>query len=554
MTAEASCQANGTPVFDRLELWSSVTVKKTTAGRGSNGEMSPYGLQKLRELILELAVRGMLVPQHPNEEPVSDLLEKVDKEREELVQDGVFRKQTTLPNIERGEIPFDVPEGWRWVRIGRLGRIFNGNSISVRVKEEKYTNIEGGLPFIATKDIGYGWQVIAYENGISIPRDEPNFKVAHKGAVLICAEGGSAGKKCGITKQDICFGNKLFAVELLGNVVPNYLLVNFLSPMFFEQFTANMTGIIGGISLAKLKNLLIPLPPLAEQSRIVAKVDELMAFYEELEQQQTDSLQAHQTLVKTLLRTLVEAGEAESTQQAWNRISEHFDTLFTTEESIEQLKQTILQLAANGRLVPFGSTMRTVVVKDLLAFGPRNGFSPKEVAYETSVLVLKLGATSYGVLDLTESKYVDVDIPNDSHLWLSEGDILIQRGNSSCYVGSNVLIEEDCQGVIYPDLMMKVRADDSIEPKLLSLLLKAPSSREHMWGHMTGTSGTMPKISKKVVESVRLIFPAEKEIQRLLVAKIDELMVVCDLLKARIQDVESSRIHLADAVVEQAFA
>jgi type I restriction enzyme S subunit len=140
-----------------------------------------------------------------------------------------------------------------------------------------------------------------------------------------------------------------------------------------------------GRHYSRLLDNLFPLPPLDEQHRIVAKVDELMALCDQLEQRQTDSLQDHQILVETLLRTLVDdahdcmdaggrathgavaedaqvswearmpgatADSAESTQQAWNRIAEHFDTLFTTEESIDQLKQTILQLAVMGRLVP----------------------------------------------------------------------------------------------------------------------------------------------------------------------------------------------------------
>jgi len=96
----------------------------------------------------------------------------------------------------------------------------------------------------------------------------------------------------------------------------------------------------------------VPIPPLAEQNRIVARVDELMSLCDQLEQQTEDSIAAHQTLVETLLGTLTQSQNAEELAQNWNRISDHFDTLFTTEHSIDQLKQTILQLAVMGKLVP----------------------------------------------------------------------------------------------------------------------------------------------------------------------------------------------------------
>ena len=96
----------------------------------------------------------------------------------------------------------------------------------------------------------------------------------------------------------------------------------------------------------------ISIPPLSEQHRIVSKVDELMALCDQLEQQQTDHLAAHQILVQTLLSTLTQAADAAEFEQAWSRIADHFDTLFTTEASIDQLKKTLLQLAVMGKLVP----------------------------------------------------------------------------------------------------------------------------------------------------------------------------------------------------------
>lgn len=238
---------------------------------------APDGIPKFRELILKLAMQGKLVPQDPNDSPASELIRTVGAEKKRLVKERKIKVPKTLPEVTASDEPYSLPLGWQWIRLGAIGNIFNGNSINASEKEAKYTGIEG-LPYIATKDVGYGFDPLNYDNGICIPPDEEKFRIAHQGAVLICAEGGSAGKKCGLTDRDICFGNKLFANELYGHIPSRFILYVYLSPAFRASFAAAMTGIIGGVSIAKFVEIPIPLPPLEEQHRIVAKVDQLMAL------------------------------------------------------------------------------------------------------------------------------------------------------------------------------------------------------------------------------------------------------------------------------------
>jgi type I restriction enzyme S subunit len=233
-------------------------------------------------------------------------------------------------------------------------------------------------------------------------------------------------------------------------------------------------------------------------------------------------------------------------------MSAHFDTLFITQESIDQLKQAILYLAVNGALVKFPEDSKEITLKEILSFGPRNGFSPKESPNETEQKVLKLGATSYGYLDLSQTKFFEGEIPSGSHLWIKAGDILVQRGNSHNFVGSNVLIEEDVADVIYPDLMMKLRVNKGVMASYVSLWLSGSPARKHMWEAMTGTSGTMPKISKGVVESIPIVVPS-MDIQERVVANVKYLLTICDQLKARFDEAKTTQLHLADAIVEQAL-
>ncbi|HDS2971626.1 TPA: restriction endonuclease subunit S, partial [Morganella morganii subsp. morganii] len=115
-------------ITDHIDIWSSALQTRSAAGRGSNGKIDLYGIKKLRELILELAVRGKLVPQDPNDEPASELLKRIAAEKAELVKQGKIKKQKLLPEISEDEKPFELPAGWEWVRLGTIGEIVGGGT------------------------------------------------------------------------------------------------------------------------------------------------------------------------------------------------------------------------------------------------------------------------------------------------------------------------------------------------------------------------------------------------------------------------------------------
>lgn len=257
----------------------------------------------------------------------------------------------TLPEITASDEPYSLPHGWQWVRLGAIGNIFNGNSINASEKESKYAGVDG-LPYIATKDVGYGFQPLYYDNGICIPPDEEKFRVARQGAVLICAEGGSAGKKCGLTDRDICFGNKLFANELYGHIPSRFILYVYLSPAFRASFAAAMTGIIGGVSIAKFVEIPIPLPPLDEQHRIVAKIDQLMARCDTLETLRKERDEIRLAVHTATIQQLLTIADSEQHQRAQAFLAENFGELYTVKENVAELRKAILQLAVMGKLVP----------------------------------------------------------------------------------------------------------------------------------------------------------------------------------------------------------
>ena len=237
--------------------------------------------ERLKKSILQEAIEGRLVPQDPNDEPASVLLDKIRKEKARLVKEGKLKKKDLEETpISEDEIPFKIPESWEWHRIGFLASLYTGNSISKDVKESKYINVKGRW-YIGTKDVNFD-NTINYDNGVYIPeKEEQQFKIAPSGSILMCIEGGSAGRKIGIIDRDVCFGNKLccfFSYGIFNMFIYYYLQ----SSNFKEIFNDNKKGIIGGVSINMMSPLLIPVPPLSEQHRIVEKIEQLMKEIDKL--------------------------------------------------------------------------------------------------------------------------------------------------------------------------------------------------------------------------------------------------------------------------------
>lgn len=548
---------------------------------------APDGIPRLRELILKLAMQGKLVPQDPNDSPASELLRSIDAEKKRLVRQREIKAPKTLPEVTASDEPYSLPHGWQWVRLGAIGNIFNGNSINASEKESKYAGVEG-LPYIATKDVGYGFEPLDYDNGICIPPDEEKFRIAHQGAVLICAEGGSAGKKCGLTDRDICFGNKLFANELFGQIPSRFILYVYLSPVFRASFTAAMTGIIGGVSIAKFVEIPIPLPPLDEQHRIVAQIDRLMARCDALENLRNEREKKRLATHAAALSQLIETTGNRSTNDAWAFITQHFGDLYSVKENITELRKAILQLAVRGRLTDQndkdGSATNTLVkvaserrrlkiqespnpirdpkplgyeipgnwewrrLGDLLVSGPTNGFSPRAVDYETPVRSLTLSATTSGIFKGEHAKFIADEISSDSDLWLRDGDILVQRGNTLEYVGVPAVYRGEPNCYIYPDLMMKLRVSSELDTDYLYFAMSSEPARNFLRERASGTSGTMPKINQKTLKSLPIPIPPIQE-QHRIVVKINQLMKMCNALEEKIDAAANQQTALLSSLM-----
>ncbi|WP_197714601.1 restriction endonuclease subunit S [Nitrosomonas supralitoralis] len=330
-----------------LDIWTSAeTEKKSGRGRTGRNGASVYGVQKLRELILELAVRGKLVPQDPNDEPAGELIKRIQIEKAKLIAKGKIKKDKPIPPILDEEKPFELPQGWEWVRLDDIGSTFIGLTYSPKDISDN------GIPVLRSSNIQNG--KIDLLDLIRVSGNIKSNLFVDEGDLLICARNGSkslVGKTAMIENlnEPMVFGAFMAIYKSPLNF---YVQVFLNSPIFRSLLDGVSTTTINQITQNNLKTTLTSLPPLPEQHRIVTKVDELMALCDQLETQHSNAAEAHEKLVNHLLGTLTQSQSADDFSANWQRIAAHFDTLFTTEASIDALKQTLLQLAVMGKLVP----------------------------------------------------------------------------------------------------------------------------------------------------------------------------------------------------------
>jgi type I restriction enzyme S subunit len=187
---------------------------------------------------------------------------------------------------------------------------------------------------------------------------------------------------------------------------------------------------------------------------------------------------------------------------------------------------------------------------DLLIFGPTNGFSPKAVDYETPVRSLTLSATTSGRFKGEHSKFITAHVPADSDLWLQDGDILVQRGNTIEYVGVAAVYHGEPNQFVYPDLMMKLRVSSAFDVGFIHLAMSHEDARDFLRARASGTSGSMPKINQTTLRSMPLPVPPVAE-QRRIVAKVKQLMALVDELETQLAASRATTANLLEALVAE---
>ncbi|MGY5709570.1 restriction endonuclease subunit S [Vibrio cincinnatiensis] len=578
-------------ITEHIDIWTSAIKAKSASGRGTSKNVELYGIKKLRELILELAVRGKLVPQDPSDEPASVLLERIAKEKAQLVKEKKIKKPKALPEITDEEKPFELPSGWEWSRLGNIITASTGFAFKTSQYVEKgifvlrvtNINVDGTINFFDNKYISEEIASSTYSNYQLFEND-----------LLLVMVGGSLGK-IGIVSKDVLpavLNQNMWKLNPFGEI-PVYYLKHGLG--YINRNLLNITASTHGhLAQGDYLNKPFPLAPLKEQHRIVAKVDELMALCDQLEQQTEASIEAHRMLVTTLLDTLTNSADADDLMQNWARISEHFDTLFSTEESIDQLKQTILQLAVMGKLVPQDPTdepaaellkriaeekaqlVKDKKIKKQKALPP---ISEDEKPFElpNGWEWCRLSDIS-NVIDPNPShrmpKYIEDGIPfistenfvgdeeidfrigkkvmpdvlesQISKFDLTHGAFAMSRIGT---IGKTRFLPSDRTYCMSHALCVISPLVKSINHEYLRFVVAAESSLSQAQ-HGVKSIG-VPDLGMGVIRALLIPIPPQKK-QHCIVKKVGELMMVCDQLKQKINVKLQIQLQLTDAIVEQA--
>lgn len=582
-------------IIDHLDLWTAAVRPKSSAGRGSNSKLELTGIKKLRELILELAVRGKLVPQDPSDEPASVLLERIAAERVRLVKEGKIKKPKVLPEIGEEEKPFELPEGWECIRLGDLTSKM-GSGSTPRGGQSAY--VSEGIPFLRSQNV---WNEGLRLDDVVYIDENTHLKMEGTkvipGDVLLNITGASLGRAL-IFPDSIKEANvsqHVTIIRLLIDELAPFVHLGIKSPLVQDLIWGRQVGMaIEGLSKRTLELFEFPIPPLAEQQRIVAKVDELMALCDQLELRSESQLAAHQTLVETLLATLTDSCDADELAQNWARLSTHFDTLFTTEASIDALKQTILQLAVMGKLVPQDSSDEPVsalleriaaekaqLVKEkkikkekplpvisedekpfelpqgwawcrLGSLMPQfqNGASSRGDSGGIPITVLRLADIKDWKVSFVDTRKLSIDAKSIDKYLLEKGDTLIIRVNGSSDIVGRFIGCDESYDAIYCDHFIRMRfLVDVFDTRYISLIGSSNIVRSKIADLFVSTAG-QKTINQGHLSLIVLPLPSIAE-QHRIVAKVDMLMILCDQLKNHLSDAQTTQLRLTDAIIHQ---
>ena len=430
----------------------------------------------------------------------------------------------------QGSLTDSDSESWNESKIEDVCELCTGNSISENVKKAKYMKVVEGRNYIGTKDLLFDHS-FNYENGVKIPFDETSFRIANRGDILLCIEGGSAGRKIGILEEDVSYGNKLCRFSPNDRLNNKFLYFYIQSPLFQEQFSGSMTGIIGGVSIKKIKAITIKCPDIAEQKRIVEKVDELMARVTDLEQS-ADALAS----LKKAFPDDIKASLLQAAMQG--KLTKQLSEDGNAEDLLEKNKAEKEKLIAEGKIkkqkplapitdneIPFSipKNWRWVRLGEVCSVFGRIGFrgyTRQDLVEEgKGAITLSPSNIKNGKMDYSKCTYVSWAKYNESpEIMVNNGDILVVKTGSS-YGKSAVVEQLPLEATINPQYV--VLRFIGCNNYYLQAAISSEKCQQQFEKFVIGTS--IPTFSQENLNSTVIPIPPLAE-QKRIVERLNTLM------------------------------
>ncbi len=525
---------------------------------------APDGIKRLREMILALAMQGKLVPQDPKDHPASELLKEIEAEKKRLVKEGKIKEPKPLSPVKPEEVPYEVPEGWEWFMLGEIIDVLDSQRKPVTKSDRK----KGIIPYYGASGIvDYVDDYIFNEKLVLIGEDG--------------AKWGKGDKTAFIINGKTWVNNHAHVIRPNRNLTIDEYLVNVLIGYDLSQYITGMT--VPKLNQARLVSIPIPLPPLAEQRRIVAKIDELMARAEELERRRDARNEKRLAMHQAAIARLLDAGDANASRSGRDFIFAHFGELYRTKENVAELRKAVLQLAVMGRLVPHdpqdkpasellkeieAEKKRLVQEGKIKEPKPLPPIKPEEVPYQVPkgwewVRLGDIGNTQTGTTPATK----DPDNYGDFIPFVGPGDIQnskINNSNTSLskkgldyarLISKNSILMVCIGGSIGKHAVNSIdltcnQQINTVTPYLISVVYLFYSMGASFFQNAVidnaGGSAT-PIINKQKWSLIPLPLPPLAEQDRI-VAKVDELMMLCDKLDKQIDERTAKESALLEAV------
>lgn len=488
---------------------------------------------QLRQAILQAAVQGKLVPQNSQDEPASDLLAHIQTEKAQLLKQGEIKKEKPLPPIEEDEPPFALPSGWSWCRLGELVSKVGSGSTPTGGKNAYSPT---GIKFLRSQNVynsGLVLQNVAFISDSLHKKMRGSEVKAHD--ILLNITGASIGRSCIIPEgfdtanvnQHVCI------IRLINHNLINFIHLLLISPVLQQTIMNTQVGVSReGLSAEKIKHFLIPLPPLAEQHRIVAKANLFMSMCDELEaaEKELDSLEANlaEYLPKSILQAAVRGTlvpqniHDEPASELLKRIQEEKSRLI--EAGKLKKEKPLPPISEEEKPFDLPDGWEWCRLGEVCLINPRNQLPDDR---EVSFIPMALISNSYFGGHHQEIRVWGKVKSGFTHF--AENDIVLAKITPCFQNGKSCIVKNLKNGFGAGTTELHVLRCLQISPKYLLNFLKNPEFLRDGEKNMTGTAGQQ-RVPTSYIKNILFPLPPLAEQQRI-VAKVDELMALCEQLK-----------------------
>jgi type I restriction enzyme S subunit len=548
---------------------------------------TPDGVKKLRELILTLAMQGKLVKQDPKDQPAIVLLKEIEAEKKRLIKDGRIKNQDSLPPIKPEEIPYEIPKKWEWVRLGNLMPEFQ-NGISKRGSNSGIETIVIRLADITGFEVS-----LTDTRSIKLTKEEFSKYQLKEHDILITRVNGSIDLVGSFIQasnlKNITYCDHFIRMRLAHGIADSQFICKIAGSSFLrKQIKSKFITTAGQktVNQGHISSLILSLPPLAEQKRIVAKIDQLMALCDKLESQRNERRNKRLKIHAAAINKLITAPDKSEFNTSWNFITKNFSELYSVKENVEELKKAILQLAVMGKLVkqdlkdqPASELLKEIEAekKRLVKEGKIKKqellppIKPEEIPYEVPIgwEWVRLGGVSLinGGFAFKSSQYVqdgvrvirisDFDekgFKNDKvvRYTFSEDlvDFLVEENNilmamTGGTVGKSYLVRMLPEKMVVNQRVATMKLYKNIVPHYINALIQTSLIQNVI---QNAKNSTNDNISMGDIKGFFVPLPPLAE-QKRIVAKIDQLMELCNVLGQQIKDSTNKQTAILDSVL-----